>query len=179
MTKDQIYNAVCDMAEDAGVSPDELISSLLAENEAMFEKSLGELNDSASSYVKAARAEKAAMRENKRQAEKDSALSEDIKQFRTLFPEVDVNSIPESVWADMEKGIPLTYAYAFYALTGESNNAYAESVNDRNNRAALPSVSEGADEGELSMDEVSNMSTAAVKKNFPKILRSISKWKLQ
>lgn len=179
MTKEQIYNAVCDMAEDAGISPEELITALINENEAMFEKNLGELNDSAASYIKTARAEKAAMRENRRKEEKDSVLAEDIKQFRALFPNVDAGDIPDSVWADMEKGIPLAHAYALYALAGEQDNAYAMTVNDRNDRAALPAVSEGADEGELSMDEVSNMSTAAVKKNFPKILRSISKWKLQ
>lgn len=179
MTKDQIYNAVCDMAEDAGLSPEELINALITENEAMFEKSLGELNDTASDYIKAARAEKAALRENSRKAEAEGALQEEIKRFRQLFPNVSADAIPESVWADMEKGIPLTYAYALHSLVGENSNAYANTVNDRNSRAAVPPITEGADEGELSMDEVENMSTAAVKKNFPRILRSISKWNLK
>lgn len=179
MTKEQIYNAVCDMAEDAGVSPEELISALLSENETAFEKSLGELNDAAASYVKAARAEKAAQRESRRKAERESALADDIKRFCAVFPKVGSDSIPDSVWADMEKGIPLPYAYALYVLAGEKGDAYAEEVNERNCRSALPAVDEGADEGELSMDEVEGMSPSAVKKNFPRILRSISKWKLQ
>ncbi len=179
MTKEQIYEAVCDMAEDAGISPDELIGLLLAENEAMFEKGFGELNGEALNYVKGARAEKASMRENKRKAEKETVLANEVKRFRELFPDVDAGSIPESVWADMEKGIPLSYAYAFYALTGESNEAYAQSVNERNSHSAPPAVTESADEGEISMDEVEGMSASAVKKNYPRILRSISKWKLK
>lgn len=179
MTKEQIYNAICDLAEDASVSPDELVNALIAENEANFEKSLGELNGAASELVKSAREQKATTRENNRKAEAENALSEEIKRFRELFPNVAASDIPDCVWEDMEKGIPLPYAYSLYTLTGESNNAYAATVNERNSRAAVPPITEGADEGELSMDEVENMSAAAVKKNFPRILRSISKWKLQ
>lgn len=179
MTKEQIYNAVCDMAEDAGVSPDELISALLSENEAVFEKSLGDLNESALGFVKAARAEKSAARQTRREEEKDMELSESVKRFRKLFPAVEADTIPQSVWEDMERGIPLEYAYAFFVLNGESDNSYANEVNERNGKTALPAVAEGADEGELSMEEVGNMSAASVKKNFPRIMRSISKWKLQ
>lgn len=179
MTKEQIYNAVCDMAEDAGISPDELINALLNENEAIFEKSLGELSDSALSLVKAARTERADARQMRRDAEKDGELAESVKQFRTLFPNVEAEAIPQSVWGDMEKGIPLAYAYAFFVLNGESNGSYADEINERNSRTALPAVAEGTEDGELSMEEVGNMSAASVKKNFPRILRSISKWKLQ
>lgn len=179
MTKEQIYNAVCDMAEDASVSPEQLIASLLSENEDLFEKSLGTLSDTARDYVKKARAEKAATREGRRKSERESRLSEDIKRFRTLFPDVKAENIPECVWADVESGIPLPHAYALYVLAGDGNRAYAEAVNDRNGKKAPPPVTEGADEGEFSMEEVANMSSAAVKKNFPKILRSIAKWKLR
>lgn len=179
MTKEQIYNAVCDMAEDASVSPEQLIEALLSENEDLFEKGLGELSDEARDYVKKARSEKAATRESKRKSDRESRLSEDIRRFRTLFPEVKAEDIPECVWADMEGGIPLPYAYALYVLAGDGDRAYAETVNERNGKKAPPPVTEGADEGEISMEEVANMSSAAVKKNFPKILRSIAKWKLR
>ncbi len=179
MTKEQIYNAISDMAEDAGISTESLISALMNENEAIFERSLGDLNDAATHYVRAARAEKAARRESERQAERDNALSAEIKRFCTVFPGVDAESIPESVWADVERGIPLAYAYALFAAENSGGNAYAEEVNERNSKYAVPAFVEGADEGEISMDEVDGMSASAVKKNFPRILRSISKWKIQ
>ena len=178
MTKEQIYNAICDVAEDAGVSPEELVAALEEQNSALFEQSLGGMPTEAAEYVKAARGEKSAARAERRRVEKDSVLSEDVKQFRRLFPDVAAEDIPENVWADMEKGIPLVYAYAFYTLTDGKTNTYADGVNARNTEASPPPVGESADEGELSMEEVEAMSPKAVKRNFARVLRSIGKWKL-
>lgn len=178
MTKEQIYNAICDIAEDVGISPEELIAALEEQNSALFEQKLGGLPSEAANYVKAARGEKSAARAERRKAEKEGVLSEDVKQFRALFPDVAAEDIPETVWADMEKGIPLAYAYALYSLTEGKNSIYAEGVNKRNNQVSPPPMGEGTDEGELSMEEVEAMSPKAIKNNFSRILRSIGKWKL-
>lgn len=178
MTKEQIYNAICDVAEDVGVSPEELITALEEQNSALFEQSLGKLPSEAAGYVKAARGEKSAARAERRKAEKEGQLTEEVKQFRQMFPDVAAEDIPETVWADMERGIPLSYAFAFFVLTDGKNNTYADGINTRNNEASPPPVGEGSDEGELSMEEVEAMSPKAVKNNFSRILRSIGKWKL-
>ncbi len=178
MTKEQIYEAICDIAEDAGVSPEELIRALEEQNGAKLEQSLEALPEDAASLVKNARNEKAALRAERRKEEKDGLLNEEIKRFRKLFPDVEAESIPESVWADMEKGIPLSYAYALYAVTDGDKARYAEGINARNTEASPPPLGENADEGEISMEEVEAMSPSAVKKNFGRILRSIGKWKI-
>lgn len=178
MTKEQIYNAICDIAEDAGSTPEELIKALEEQNNAMFEESMGTLPEEAASYIKAAKGEKSTARNERRKAEKEKELSEQIKQFRSLFPDVAAEDIPESVWADMEKGIPLPHAYAFAMLNGGKEKDYAEGVNARNTKGAPPPVGESGEDGEISMEEVEAMSPKAVKKNFGRILRSIGKWKL-
>jgi len=178
MTKEQIYNTICDIAEDLGTSPEELVGALAEQNNAMFEQSMGGLPEEAASYVKNAKSEKAAARTERRKAQKESELTEEIKLFRSLFPDVAAEDIPESVWADMEKGIPLCYAYAFAVLNGGRQQEYAKGINDRNLKDAPPPVGESTEEGEISMEEVEAMSPKAVKNNFGRILRSIGKWKL-
>ncbi len=178
MTKEQIYEAICDIAEDAGVTPEELIRALEEQSGAKFEESIGTLPEDAAKLVKNARDEKALQRAERRKAEKDGILNEEIKRFRKLFPDVAAESIPDSVWADMEKGIPLSYAYALYVLTDGDKNRYAKGVNERNTEASPPPLGENADESEISMEEVEAMSPSAVKKNFSRILRSIGKWKI-
>ena len=86
--------------------------------------------------------------------------------------------IPETVFADMQKGIPLVYAYAYYLAAGDGESRYAEDVNKQNARMAMPPVNEADENGELTMDEVEAMPPAAVKKNYPRILKSIGKWRL-
>ena len=178
MTKDEIYNAVCDMAEDAGVDPGELIGALRQQNEELFEKSFQGLSAPAESYLKSARDGRKAAREKQRKSEREGLLAEDVKRFRRLFPKIGAESIPESVWKDMQRGIPLPYAYALYAVTGEDDSSYAESVNARNSGQAAPAVCEGDENGEISQEEVESMSPSAVKKNFPRILKSLGKWKI-
>lgn len=178
MTKEQIYNAICDIAEDLGTSPEELVNALSEQNNAMFEQSMGKLPEEAALYIKNAKSEKAAARTQRRKTEKETELTEEIKLFRSLFPDVAAEDIPERVWADMERGIPLCYAYAFAMISGGKQQEYANGINDRNLKGAPPPVGESADDGEISMEEVEAMSPKAVKNNFARILRSIGKWKL-
>ncbi len=178
MTKEQSYNILCDIAEDVGVTPDELISALQSQNDERFAKSVAAMPKETAQYVTSARADKQLARENRRKVESEKALDGDIKLFRKLFPEVKAESIPQSVWADTERGIPLAYAYALYVMTAQNDSNYAAEVNGKNSDGAMPPV-EGVDGGgEYSMAEVEGMSPSSVKKNFPAILRSLAKWKI-
>ncbi len=178
MTKDQSFNILCDIAEDVGVTPEQLITALQSQSDTLFENSVAGLPEQTAQFVKSAREDKRRARADRRRAENEKSLDSDVKLFCKLFPAVKAESIPESVWADTERGIPLPYAYAFYLMTEQSDSAYAEGVNGKNSDGAIPPV-EGVDGGgEFSMNEVEGMSPATVKKNFPAILRSIAKWKI-
>ncbi len=178
MTKEQSYNIICDIAEDAGVTPDELLAALQSQSNERFAKTVEGLDEESARYVTQARNERLQLRESKRKAESEKSLDGDVRQFRELFPDVSAESIPDTVWADMERGIPLAYAYAYYVLNGNHDTAYAEQVNGKNSEGAIPPVADGETDGDISMAEVEAMSPAAVKKNFPDILRSIAKWRI-
>lgn len=178
MTKEQSYNILCDIAEDAGVSIEELLTALQSQSNERFSNSMADMPEQAAQYVKNAREERIRAREIQRKAESEKALDGDIKLFRKLFPDIKAENIPDSVWADTEKGIPLPYAYALFIITEYNMGSYANEVNGKNLEGAMPGVEGTESGGEYSMSEVESMSPAAVKKNFPAILRSISKWKI-
>ena len=178
MTKEQIYNILQDIADDASVSVEELVDAIVQQSQSHFEKAVSAMPEESANYVRSAKKDRAAAREARRIAEEEKRLGEDVKRFRQLFPDVDATSIPETVWQDMKGGIPLPYAYALYLVSGAGDKGYADRVNARNSEGALPPVNSYPNDGEISMEEVEAMSPEAVKKSFPRILRSMSKWKI-
>lgn len=178
MIKDSIYYAICDIAEDLGVTAEELVLALKGQNDEMFEKALSSLPEGSAIYVKSARNDRQLARDRHRREEEQARLSRDVKRFRELFPQVEAAGIPDAVWQDMTGGIPLPYAYALYIAAGNGKNEYAKEVNARNGFGALPPVNAHGENDELTMEEVEAMSPEAVKNSFPRILRSIGKWKM-
>ncbi len=178
MTKEQAYNTLCDIAEDSGSTVEELLTALQVQSDSLFEKSISAIPETARGYIKSAHDSRRTARENARGTEEKEKLNAEIKRFRALFPEVGAEDIPDAVWEDMQKGIPLPYSYALYLVTEGNGNAYANGVNERNGSAALPPVNNEEGDGELTMEEVEAMSPDAVKRSFPQILRSLGKWKI-
>ena len=178
MTKEDIYEALCDIAEDMLTTPEELLSFLAAQSEQIGQKQRETLPPEVSGYLSNAKAEKKQHRAQLKAAEEEKGLKEQIKAFKEVYPEVGAEEIPETVFADMQKGIPLVYAYAYYLAAGDGESRYAEDVNKQNARMAMPPVNEADENGELTMDEVEAMPPAAVKKNYPRVLKSIGKWRL-
>ena len=178
MTKEQIYETVEDMAADAGVSIEDFMKALATERAAFFDKQMAAMPKETAAYVNTTRKEALAARVAKRAEARKAKLAEDVKRFRQLFPDVKSEGIPESVWKDMSSGIPLPYAYALYLAASQGDKSYAESVNAKNSGMAPPPVTPNEEEGELTMEQVEAMSPEAIKKSFPKILRSLGKWKI-
>ncbi|MBE6677441.1 MAG: hypothetical protein E7597_01420 [Ruminococcaceae bacterium] len=178
MTKEQIYEIIEDIAADANTSVEDFLKALVQERAAFFNKKTAAMPKDTAAYVAAARKEALAARTEKRKEAKKAKLKEEIKRFRQLFPNVKSEGIPESVWKDMTNGIPLPYAYALYLAANQEDKSYAESVNAKNSGMAPPPVNADEDEGELTMEQVEAMSPEAIKKSFPKILRSLNKWKI-
>ena len=178
MTKEQIYEIIEDLAADANTSVEGFLKTLMNERAAFFARKTAEMPKDAASYVAAARKEALDARSAKRKDARKAKLAEEVKRFKQLFPNVKSDSIPDSVWKDMTGGIPLPYAYALYLAATQGNKSYADSVNAKNNGTAPPPVNGREEEGELTMEQVEAMSPEAIKKSFPKILRSLSKWKI-
>lgn len=177
MTKELLYDIIEDIAADADMDVDSFVRSLEKQRNDFFYQKNASLPKDAADYVNAAREEKKALRSERRTQAKKDKLSQEIKLFRRIFPNVKSEAIPDSVWKDMESGIPLPYAYALFLTADKGNRSYADSVNEKNSEGALPPVN-GDGESELTMEQVEAMSPEAVKKSFPQILRSLGKWKI-
>ena len=103
-------------------------------------------------------------------------MSRDIGEFEELFPEKNVNEIPDSVWESVKTGIPLAAAYALYERKNAIRRDAAESTNTVNSARATGPIGRDVTETFYTPDEVRAMSRAEVQKNYSKILESMKKW---
>jgi hypothetical protein len=112
-------------------------------------------------------------------AERDarsSRVRKEYDEFRTLYPDVALNSLGDSVWNDVESGIPLAAAYALEERRRTHEAELARLCNADTKKRSAGSVQCGAD-GEFSPSEVRAMSPSDVRKNFSRIMRSMQKWR--
>ena len=111
--------------------------------------------------------------------EKKSAferMSRDIGEFSELFPEKNINAIPDSVWESVKAGIPLAAAYALYERKNAIRSDMAKRANEENSARTTGSIGRDNTENFYTPDEVRAMSRAEVKHNYSKIIESMKKW---
>lgn len=107
----------------------------------------------------------------------DEAMEEDIELFRTLFPEVKGEDIPQEVWDRVEQGESLAASYALFAVKQYREEERVKSVNEENGKKAPPPAPGSGVEGDyFSPEAVKNMSRSEIRKNYNKILSSMEKW---
>ena len=99
----------------------------------------------------------------------------ELEEFRTLWPEASLASLPDAVLHDMKNGVPLAAAYALNERRTERLAKIAEAANAAN-RARSSGSAEGECSGFLSPAEVRAMSPEQVRKQYRQILLSMSKW---
>ena len=116
------------------------------------------------------------MREEIRSA-KNSLIKQEaeLEEFRDLFPGVSLATLPDSVLADVQNGVPLAAAYALMERRSEHLQKIAAAANAANNRRSSGSA-EGDSAGFLSPAEVRGMSPEQVRKHYRQILLSMPKW---
>ena len=95
--------------------------------------------------------------------------------FRRLYPAVSEAEIPDEVFLEAGKGMPLEAAYALYERRQAMRQKTADAVN-RRNAAGGWGRAEVEDEGFLSPDEVREMSRDEVKKHYARIVESMKHW---
>ena len=97
------------------------------------------------------------------------------EQFRSLYPDVSEEGIPDAVWEEARKGLPLEAAYALYERREALRRTAAEAVNKRNAAGAWGRADTEAD-GFLSPDEVREMTPEEVRANLARITASMKHW---
>lgn len=103
-------------------------------------------------------------------------IAAQIGEFTDLFPEVSMESVPESVWESVRRGSSLAASYALYARKAYMSGQRASDVNQRNARNSPGVAGKGTASEYYTPDEVRAMSQKEVRANYSKIIESMKKW---
>jgi hypothetical protein len=121
--------------------------------------------------------------------EKESKQAEEVRMknevaaFLAEYPEVKAESIPPSVWQDVDKGIPLTRAYAWYeSKSSREEAAKKQKIAETNQKNAESSTGgltgNAAPQTDfISYERFETMTSQEVANNYAKIQKSMKHWK--
>ena len=104
-------------------------------------------------------------------------ILEELGDFNSLFPNVSIDEIPESIWESVKKGSSLAASYALYEKRKLAEAKRIEQINSNNAAKAAGIAGTHAANEYFSPDEVRKMSRSEVHANFAKIRKSMEKWK--
>ena len=102
-------------------------------------------------------------------------LGAECEEFGTLYPDTPLSTLPDPVWKDVARGIPLAAAYAL----AEKRRLYTEALaqkSNRENQARSSGALNTADADYFTPGEVRAMSADEVRTNYQKIMLSMQKW---
>ena len=102
-------------------------------------------------------------------------MGAECEEFRALYPDSTLESIPDEVWGSVKKGIPLAAAYALAQRRAQRTEELARRRNLENSLRS-PGAVKDSSSGCFTPDEVRAMSPAEVRKNYQSIMLSMQKW---
>ncbi len=97
-------------------------------------------------------------------------------EFRSLFPEMKLTELPDSVRESVRSGVPLCAACALYELRRARAVEAAAAVNAANSDLSFALEKSSAADGYFSPEEVREMSPSEVRTNYKKIIESMNHW---
>ncbi|MBQ7347182.1 MAG: hypothetical protein IJW55_04435 [Clostridia bacterium] len=103
-------------------------------------------------------------------------LGKECEEFSALYPDASLSSLPDSVWDDVRRGIPLAAAYALAERRRARTEERAKESNLENGKRSAGAVG-GAQDDYFSPAEVRAMSQSEVRANYQSIMRSMQKWR--
>ncbi len=103
-------------------------------------------------------------------------ISAGWREFTELYPDADLDSLPDTFNADIARGIPPAAAYALEMRRREVRRVKIADA-DRRAREMSSGRIKGTDDTLYSPDEVRAMPPAEVRKNIEKIRRSMKSWR--
>ena len=176
INNEQILDKIYDLADARGMRIDDFMAEL--------EDSFGDvipntdgLPEEIVRELEAARENKKEMRKQERMKKSDAENAEEIKRFRSIFPKVSAEEIPESVWEEVASGVGLCHAYALHVATENGINSRAEEVNERNGKMNASALTDGSTEPVFTKELVEKMSDKDIKRNYKGILKAMKNWR--
>ena len=103
-------------------------------------------------------------------------LGLECEEFFALYPDTPLSSVPDRVWEDVKKGVPIAAAFALAKHKQALVEQNARSIN-RENGLRSSGALEATEPDYFSPDEVRAMSQSEVRANYQKIMKSMQKWK--
>ncbi len=103
-------------------------------------------------------------------------MGAECAEFCELYPEQSPGDLPDEVWENVHRGIPMAAAFALYERRRTRIEEAAKLLNAENKSRSSGSV-ESSKGGYLSPDEVRAMTPAQVRANYQSILLSMQKWR--
>ena len=102
-------------------------------------------------------------------------MEKELDEFTALYPHISTRTLPDSVWEDVARGVPIAAAYA---LAERRRSREAEIANETNqiNKARSSGALTGTESDYFSPSEVRSMTPSEVRSNYNKILYSMQKW---
>lgn len=110
-----------------------------------------------------------------RRNEEELRMERECDEFARLYPQTSMDSLPDSVWSDVRRGIPIAAAYALAERRKLCDRRLAERINAQNQMRSAGSL-DGTQSNYFSPAEVREMSPAEVRRNYQKIMQSMPKW---
>lgn len=170
---DETDEAACDILEDTVEDPvvlEDPLSDLHSDPEASAEQDEGLGLDELRSELKQLRQQL-----NARDAFWERIGSE-FREFGELYPEISPDAIPDSIWEQVRRGIPLAAAYALAERKKTQAMKLAQKANEENRRRSAGAVT-GTEKDYFTPAEVRAMSRNEVRENYQKIMQSMQQWK--
>lgn len=102
-------------------------------------------------------------------------LGSECEEFGALYPNTPLSSVPDAVWSDVQRGIPLAAAYAIAEKRRLYTEALAKQSNAENQNRSTGAL-DTANADYYTPGEVRAMSARQVRDNYQKIMQSMQRW---
>lgn len=104
-------------------------------------------------------------------------LEDEFKTLFEIFPNLDVDEIPDEVLERCESGKGLAGEYALYYMREEKKRAEQKEKEEENLKSAPPDVKNSSEELYFTPDDVRGMSRSEIRSNYKNIMKSMERWK--
>ena len=131
-------------------------------------------NDASSEAALLAEIERLKSELARRDAQTDRFIRERA-EFLELYPDADFKDLPDSVWKDVGRGVPLAAAFALFERKRFCTEQKAFAYNTLNSQRSAGGL-EATPSDYYSPNEVRAMTPSEVRANYDKIMRSMQKW---
>lgn len=103
-------------------------------------------------------------------------LEEELKTLFEIFPDVNVDDIPDEVFEKSNNGKGLAAEYALFYLKEEKKKGEQKEKEEENLKAAPPDVKNATEDAYFTPEDVRGMTEAEIRKNYHTIMKSMEKW---